>query len=225
MQLVAPDILSDACGLSVGLIIAGMILGVALWLFGWRCHRFWIVLITTVLAGVYGLYDGNVFRAQPLLAAVLLALAGGLLALALVRLLAFLAGGMVGLLVAQAIVPSFDPSICFLISGLFSLFLFRLSMMAITSLAGTLLLGYSALSLLNHYGSMDAVSWTSQGVVLLNWICGLVALLGFGIQYWLDQRRLRKDGGDRKSRDSGSWDVLLGQGIKWGFGKKVKKAG
>src|ERR1700676_2161328 len=98
MQLVAPDILSDACGLSVGLIILGMVLGVALWLFGWRYHRFWIVLITTVLAGIYGLYDAAVFRAQPLMAAVLLALVGGLLALALVRLLAFLAGGMAGLL-------------------------------------------------------------------------------------------------------------------------------
>src|ERR1700731_1635493 len=108
MQLVAPDILADACGLSVGMIIAGIILGLALWLFGWWCHRFWIVLITTVLAGVYGLYDAAVFRAQPLVAAVLLALIGGLLALALVRLLAFLAGGMAGLLAAQAIFPAFD---------------------------------------------------------------------------------------------------------------------
>src|ERR1700730_18487326 len=83
MQLVAPDILSDACGLSVGLIIVGIILGLALWLFGWSCHRFWIVLITTVLAGIYGLYDAAVFRAQPLVAAVLLALIGGLLAPAL----------------------------------------------------------------------------------------------------------------------------------------------
>ena len=59
MQLVAPDILADACGLSVGLIIIGIILGLALWLFGWSCHRFWIVLITTVLAGIYGLYDAS----------------------------------------------------------------------------------------------------------------------------------------------------------------------
>src|SRR4051794_26945070 len=106
MQLVAPDILADACGLSPGLIIAGMVLGLALWLFGWSCHRFWIVLITTVLAGVYGLYDSAIFRAQPLAAAVLLAFAGGLLALALVRLLAFFAGGMVGLLAARAVFPS-----------------------------------------------------------------------------------------------------------------------
>src|ERR1700693_1671940 len=101
MQLVAPDILSDACGLSVGLVVVGIFVGLALWLFGWWGHRFWIVLITTVLAGVYGLYDAPVFRAPPLIAAVLLALVGGLLALALVRLLAFFAGGMAGLLAVQ----------------------------------------------------------------------------------------------------------------------------
>src|SRR5438309_11913513 len=107
MQLVAPDILADACGLSAGLIVAGLVLGLALWLFGWWCHRFWIVLITTVLAGVYGLYDVPAFRAQPLIGAVLLALAAGLLALAMVRLLTFLAGGMAGLPAIQGLVPHF----------------------------------------------------------------------------------------------------------------------
>jgi hypothetical protein len=225
MQLLAPDILSDACGLSAGLIFTGLILGLALWLFGWSCHRFWIVLITTVLAGIYGLYDAAAFRAQPLVAAVLLALVGGVLALALVRLLAFFAGGMVGVLAAQAFLPSFDQPVSFLISGLMSLFLFRLSMMALTSLAGTVLMGYAALSLLNHYATVDTVAWTGQGTVLLNWICGLFALLGFGFQFYLDRRRSKRERGDDKSKDANSWDILLGRGIKWGFGKKVKKAG
>jgi MFS family permease len=224
MQLVAPDILSDACGLSVGLVITGMILGLALWLFGWRCHRFWIVLITTVLAGIYGLYDSAVFRAQPLVAAVLLAFAGGLLALALVRLLAFLAGGLAGLLAAQALLSSFDPSLCFLIAGLLSLFLFRLSMMALTSLTGATLIGYAVLCLFDRYSNLDVVSWSGRATVLLNWICGLIALLGFGLQYFFDRRRLRRAGADDK-KDASSWDVLLGRGVKWGFGKKVKKAG
>ncbi len=224
MQLIAPDILSDACGLSVALLIFGMVLGLALWLFGWAAHRFWIVLITTVLAGVYGLYDVAIFRAQPFIAALLLALVGGLLALALVRVLSFLAGGMVGLLAAQALFPTLDQPICFLLSGLISLFLFRLSMMALTSLAGTVLLGYASLSLLDHYGSMDAVTWTEQGRILLNWIIGFIAVLGFALQVLIDRRRSRGEGGDKK-KDSGSWDILLGHGIKWGIGKKVKKAG
>ncbi len=201
MQLVAPDILSDACGLSVGLIALAFVMGVALWLFGWRCHRFWIVLITTVLAGVYGLYDVAVFRAQPLMAAILLSLAGGLLALAVVRhVLAFIAGGLVGLLIVQGVFPSLDQAVCFLVAGLISLFLFRVSMMALTSLTGTIVMGYASLSMLNHYGSMDAVSWTSQGSGLLNWICGLVALLGFGIQYLSISAARGQGGATRKPR-------------------------
>jgi hypothetical protein len=224
MQLVAPDILSDACGLSAGLIFACIFLGLALWLFGWSCHRFWIVLITTVVAGIYGLYDAALFRAQPLVAAVLLAFVGGLLALALVRLLAFLAGGMVGVLAAQAFFPRLDQPLCFLIFGLISLFVFRLSMMALTSLVGTVLIGYSVLSLLDHYGAMDAVGWIDKGRLLVNWTCGLLAVVGFGLQLFLDRRRARREGGGDK-KDSSSWDILLGRGIKWGFGKKVKKAG
>jgi hypothetical protein len=225
MQLVAPDILADTCGMSVGLIISGMILGLALWLFGWSCHRFWIVLITTVLAGIYGLYDAAVFRAQPFVAAVLLAFIGGLLALALVRLLAFFAGGMVGLLLAQALFPTLDQPFAFLICGLISLFVFRLSMMVLTSLAGAILIGYAALSLLDHYGAMDAVAWTNRAALFLNWVCGVLAAVGFGLQFFLDRRRLRRESGEDK-KDYGSWDILLGRGIQWGFGKKPqKKAG
>ncbi len=218
MELVDPQILQDACGLSVGLLVAGMALGLALWLFGWKCHRFWIVLITTVLAGVYGLSDVPAFRAQPLIGAVLLALAAGLLALALVRLLAFLAGGMAGLLAVQAFFPQLGQHLlCFVVCGLVSLLLFRLSMMALTSLAGTILLSYSGLCLLNTYGSMDAVAWTEQGALLLNWICGLLALVGFAFQFLLDRRRSAKDKGDRGyDRETDSWDVLLGKRPKWG---------
>ena len=225
MQLVAPDILADACGLSIGLVMLGMVLGLALWLFGWHCHRFWIVLITTVLAGVYGLYEAPAFRAQPLVAAVLLALAAGLLALALVRLLAFLAGGMAGLLAIQAMAPSLDqPLICFIISGLVSLFLFRLSVMVLTSLTGTILLGYSGLCLLNHYGAMDAVAWTDQGAILLNWMCGLMALLGFGFQFLLDRRRGRRDDEDEEDEGRSSWRIFPSRS-KWGSGKSRRKAG
>ena len=33
-------------------------LGLALWLTGWRLHRFWIVLATTLVAGITGLASG-----------------------------------------------------------------------------------------------------------------------------------------------------------------------
>jgi hypothetical protein len=223
MQLITPDILSDACGLSLGLLIAGIVLGLALWLFGWSYHRFWIVLITTVLAGIYGLYDAAAFRTQPLVAAVLLAFIGGLLSLALVRLLAFFAGGMVGLLLAQALSPALDQPMCFLLCGLVSLFIFRISTMILTSLAGSILITYCVLSMLDHYAVMDAAAWSGRRPGVLNWISGVFASVGLGLQYFLYRRRLKRDGGDAK-KDT-SWDILLGRGIQWGFGKKVKKAG
>src|SRR5260370_17986016 len=119
MVLVSPDILADACGLSLGLMVLAVPAGLALWLLGWWCHRFWAVLLTTVLAGVWGLNSAPAWEAPPLVAAVLLALSAGVLALALVRLIAFCAGGLAGMLLLQAAYPHLQhPLLVFLISGL-----------------------------------------------------------------------------------------------------------
>src|SRR5262245_40861992 len=83
MEVVAPDIVAEVNTLSIGLCAAGLVVGLALWLFGWWSHRFWVVLTITLLAGVYGLYEAPTWRVQPLLTAVLLALAAGLVGLAL----------------------------------------------------------------------------------------------------------------------------------------------
>ncbi len=137
MYLVAPDILADACGLSLGLMLLAVPIGLVLWLLGWWSHRFWVVLLTTVVAGVYGLHAGANFQTPPLVAAVLLALSAGVLALAMVRMVAFAAGGCAGILLVQAVYPSFNqPLISFLVAGLVCLGLFRPCIMALTGLAG-----------------------------------------------------------------------------------------
>ena len=198
-QLVIPEILADARNLSVGAVSLGLSLGVFLWMFGWWSHRFWVVLITTVLAGVVGLYESSAFQTQPLLAGILLALAAGLLALALVRVLAFFAGGLAGLWAVQMMVPNLTQAlICFLLCGILGLLLFRVWMMGLTSLAGTLLVSYCGLSLLDRAGTMDAVTWTGQGTVLLNWACAFLAVLGVMMQYLLDRRSRRKPTEDKK---------------------------
>src|SRR5208283_3416908 len=108
----------------------GVIVGLALWTLGWRNHRFWVVLVTTVGAGTYGLSEGPALHAHPLVAAVLLAVAAGMLALSLVRLVAFAAGGFCGLVVAQALAPTWDqPLIAFLGGGFLGHLLFRIWMM------------------------------------------------------------------------------------------------
>jgi hypothetical protein len=222
MQLVAPDVLADACGLSAALCITGVVLGLALWLLGWWCHRFWIVLFTTVLAGIYGLYEAAAFKAQPIVAAVLLAIAAGLLALALVRLLAFIAGGLGGLLLVTSFAPNFEqPLLCFVVSGLLSLLLFRLALMALTSLAGSIVMAYSILCLLNNYGVVEAVGYAERSSTLLNSLVGLGAFLGFAVQFLMHRRRRRYE----EHEESDSWDFLLGRGVRWGFGRSYRKAG
>src|SRR5436853_292805 len=101
MVLIATDILADLCGLSLGLLIALVPVGLLLWLFGWWSNRFWIVLATTVCAGVFGLLEATTWQAQPIVVAVLLAIAAGILALALMRLITFAAGGLAGVFLVQ----------------------------------------------------------------------------------------------------------------------------
>src|SRR4029453_2306545 len=65
MHVVTPDLVAELCGLSLGLLLAAAASGFVLWLFGWRTHRFWVVLLTTVAAGVYGLQEGNALKTPP----------------------------------------------------------------------------------------------------------------------------------------------------------------
>ena len=203
MQFLDPDILRDVCALSPALLITALIMGGVLWLWGWRTHRFWVVLLMTVLAGIHGLYEGSAFRDHPLVASLLLAIAAGLLALSLVRLLAFAAGGLAGLLAVQALGPGWNQHLLvFVACGLVGLFLFRLWMMALTSFTGTLLIACCGLALMNRAGKIDAVAWTEQGAVMVNWLCGLGTGLGLIVQYILDRRRQGKSGKrSEKSKD------------------------
>jgi hypothetical protein len=202
MQLIDKTILAEACGLSLGILLSAMAVGVALWLLGWWSHRFWVVLAATVGAGIYGLMNADAYKCHPLASGVLFGLSGGMLALAVVRLLAFVAGGFMGLAVAQLLIPSLEQQIVpFLLCGLVSLLLFRPSIMLLTSLSGSLLLSHAGLAMLNRQGSVNAVAWTDQGTLLGNWVIVGMTVLGFAIQYIHDRRAgAKKDKKDKKKK-------------------------
>jgi hypothetical protein len=223
MQLLTPDILGDAAALSLPILVTGLLLGLVLWAFGWRTHRFWVVLVLTVLAGVYGLYKAPAFQAQPVLASLLLAAAAGMLALALVRVVAFGAGGCAGILILHELSPTSSHAlVVFLVAGLIGLFLFRFWIMALTSYSGVLLMAYAGLSIVQRSGSFDAVAWSETNGGLVNWACGLATLAGIAIQFLLDRRRgPRKDKKPGKS-SPGEGEFLLALPL-WGWGLKDKR--
>jgi hypothetical protein len=193
MMLIDPDILKQAQGLTVTVCLTGLVSGLALWLLGWWGHRFWVVLLTTVLAGIYGLGAAPSFETQPLLAGVLFAIGAGILALSLVRLVAFAAGGLTVCLIVHALIPTWQESLlCFLTGGLLGLLLFRLWTMLLTSLSGIVLATYSALCLLDTAGMMNAAAWAEKQATLLNGLCGGLALAGLIFQLVLDRRKPEK---------------------------------
>ena len=193
MRFVAPDILTDARELSAGVCAAGVILGFALWWFGWRGHRFWIVLSATLAGGIAGLASSPAYGVQPLVAGLLAAVAAGVLALALARVLAFAAGSLAACLMVHTFAPSWDqPLVSLLVGGLVGVFLFRLGIMALTSALGSLLVLYCGLCLLDRLGTLNAAVWADGHAVLLNWLCGSTLILGVLTQFLLERRRLNK---------------------------------
>jgi hypothetical protein len=194
MQLLAPDILAAGHGLSVALGVVGLLLGLALWLLGWWQHRFWIVLGTTLWGGVWGLAHGTLTGLQPLVVGLLLAVAAGALAIHLSRVLAFVTGGLTFWLAVHLLVPGWEePVVCLLVGGLLALVLFRYWAMVLTSLAGTLLMGYSILLLLDRMGKINAAEWAASHAAVLDWSCAGVALTGWVIQFLAERRRLLKE--------------------------------
>ena len=183
--------------------------------------RFWIVLTTTVLAGVFGLLEASTWRVQPIAVAVLLAIAAGVLALALVRVVTFVAGGMASIYLMQFTFPSLNqPVICFLIGGLVSLLLFRWCFMALTSFLGSTLLVYGTLALLHYHESLDALGWSETNAMFLTILCGMFTVAGFIFQIMFERWR-RRQREDEEEEEDGFTSMIL---ARIGFGGKASKA-
>jgi hypothetical protein len=190
MHPIAPDILTEAHGLSAGACAVAAVLGLVLWLFGWRWHRFWTVAAITVAGGLYGLLSTLAAGWQVLAVGLLLAVSSGLLALELARLLAFAAGGTAAWLAAAALfhdVPA--TGVVFLAGGLTGVIFYRLWIMVLTSFIGTLIFGHSALLLAETLMTFDAADWAGRNPIGLGVAVGLATLLGLAAQGTLARRR------------------------------------
>lgn len=181
MQLFAPDLLLEARGLSTAMCGTLCALGVALWLFGWRWQRFWVVSGITLAAGLLGLNTGRALGATQVLAVgILMAVAAGMMALELARLFAFVAGGCGAWLAVQWVFPQAQELWAVFVSGgLFGVLLYRLWTMLLTSLAGVFLAGHAGLLLLERGMTFDAVTWVGENQAAING--GAVAMIVLGI--------------------------------------------
>lgn len=197
MHLIAPDVLTEANGLSIPFSVAGIILGLLLWVLGWHWHRFWIVAASTVAAGLYGLSTHQSISPRMLAAGVLLAVAAGMLAVDLSRLLAFSAGGLGAWLIVHKVMPTFqEPIICIMCGGILGIFLYRLQLMLLFSFVGTLVFAHSALLLIEKiWSKFNSVEWAGVNFLSLNIGVGIVTLVGLVIQgriaRWRDEREQR----------------------------------
>ncbi len=185
MHLISPEILTAATGLSYGATGFGLFVGLLLWSCGWRWHKFWVVFGITTAAGILGLTAGQTAGGQVLVLGILLAFAGGVMALEVARILAFATGGLGAWLAVQTVLPqAHEMWAVFLSGGLFGVLLYKLWTMLITSLVGTLLAVHAALILSAESGS-SATKWVAENNVALNGTVIAFALLGVIVQAYV----------------------------------------
>lgn len=160
------------------------VLGFALWLFGWRWHRFWVVAGITLASGLIGLNAGRTSGGTQVMAVgILLAVSAGLLALELAKVLAFVAGGCGAWLAVQWVLPQAQELwAVFLCGGLFGLLLYRLWTMLLTSLMGVLFAGHASVLLVEQFWKCNANDWVTRNVAPLNGLVVGLVVLGILLQ-------------------------------------------
>jgi hypothetical protein len=75
---------------------------------------------------------------------------------------------------------------------LVALYLFRTWTMALTSLGGSLIMVYAGLGLADRLGKLDALAWSEKRTLLLNWLCGSLAVVGWVAQFVMERARIQR---------------------------------
>ena len=184
MQLIQPDVLAAAKGLSIGACGFLLFVGLLLWAVGWRWHRFWVVFGITMAAGLVGLSAGKAAGGQQvMIVGVLLAVSAGMLALELAKVLSFITGGTAAWVAAQAVFPQAQELwAVFLSGGLMGVVLYRFWTMLTTSFVGVLVSWHFAFVLIEEFTQLNMVEWVQNHTAALNGGVIAVSLLGVIVQ-------------------------------------------
>ena len=183
MFLLNPDVIADARGLSVGAAGFLLFVGFLLWAFGWRWHRFWVVFSITLAAGILGLGAGQNAGVQILVVGVLCAVAAGMLALELARILAFVTGGVAAWVAATMVAPGAQELwAVFLCGGLLGVVLYKLWTMIAMSLLGILISWHTLAVMAESAIGFDGAKWAAENAAALNGAVVVGTLLGVFVQ-------------------------------------------
>lgn len=145
---------------------------------GWRWHRFWFSWAVTLAGGLWGLANAQRYQLSPVLAGVLAAIGCGCVALALTRLVVFVAGGWLCWQTVRLAASAWaNGLVCFLVGGILSSLLFRLVVRLVTGGVGVWLLA-TALHWLSVRGEemVWQIAWPDLQGKPLGW-CWLGATL------------------------------------------------
>jgi ribosomal protein L12E/L44/L45/RPP1/RPP2 len=114
---------------------------------------------------------------------VLGAIAAGLLAMEIAKIVAFVTGGTAAWLAAQSVMPeAHELWAVFLCGGLVGVVLYRLWTMLAASVAGVLAFGHAALLLAAAVGGVNAVEFAEKHASILNTWAAVAAVLGVVVQ-------------------------------------------
>lgn len=183
MQFIDPDVLAAGRGLSHGAAAFALFVGLLLWSLGWRWHRFWVVFAITMSAGLIGLTAGKASGGSVLVVGVLLAVAAGMLALELAKILSFVTGGAAAWIATQTVLPHVQELwAVFLSGGLIGVVLYQLWTMLLTSLLGVLVTWHAGFVLLGQLLDFDADKWAANHTAALNGGVIAVAVIGVVVQ-------------------------------------------
>jgi hypothetical protein len=182
-HVISPEVLSEAKGLSVGATGFFLFVGLMLWGFGWRWHKFWTAFTITLLAGLLGLTFGRA-AGLPLLAVALgVAVVCGVLAMELAKILAFLTGGVAAWLGAQVVLPQAQELwAAFLFGGLIGVLLHQFWTMLATSFVGTVLVGHTVLLFLDQLGLVKDAEFAGQYAAAINGWAAVSTIVGVVVQ-------------------------------------------
>jgi hypothetical protein len=197
MEIIDPRLVEEASKLPSAVLLLSAAVGPVFWVLGWRIHRGLFVAAATIAGGVYGLVHGPALGLYSGVAALLLSLSIGGLALALLRIGTFVA---VGALVAVGFGRLFDGRLeadsfrwvqvtAFLGGGLLSLVCYRFLVIALTSFVGAFLLLLGGLAFAHRQGEADTIALAGDRPAIIATAFIALGVLGTVGQYLAERRR------------------------------------